>query len=90
MVAYQDDQFVAPVADFSSESFLSRAMKTNLIVFPDFPYEVGERLIHIYALLSRGLDEFASEVLGKVAALCPGGQRYAEYRGFSYVPFIPT
>jgi hypothetical protein len=48
--------------------------RTDLVVFPDLPDEVGEGLVYIDALLCRGLDELAAEVLRKVAALWERGK----------------
>lgn len=42
----------------------------HLVVFPNFPNEVSERLVHVNPLLGRCLDELAPEVLGEIAALC--------------------
>lgn len=43
---------------------------SHLVVFPDFPYKVGESLIDVDTLLSRGLDELAVKVLGEITTLC--------------------
>jgi hypothetical protein len=43
---------------------------THPIVFPDFSYEIAERLVDINALFSRCFDKLAVEVLGQITALC--------------------
>lgn len=40
-----------------------------LVVLPDLPDKITERLIDVDTLLGRGLDKFASEMFGKVTAL---------------------
>ena len=40
-----------------------------LVVLPDLTDKVGEGLVDVDALLGRGLDEFAAEVLREVTAL---------------------
>ena len=42
---------------------------TYPVVLANFTNEVAESLINVYSLLGGGLDEFATEVFGKVAAL---------------------
>jgi len=41
-----------------------------LIILSNLADEVAKRLVNINALLSRCLDELATEMLGKIAALC--------------------
>lgn len=42
----------------------------HLVVLPDLPDELAERLIDVDAVLRRGLNELAAEVLRKVTTLC--------------------
>lgn len=42
---------------------------THLVVLPNLPHEVIERLVDVEPLLGRSLDEAASKVLGELAAL---------------------
>ena len=52
-----------------------KSVLTDLVELPNLPDEIGKRLVDVDALLSGGLDEFAVEVLGEVAALCVRNQK---------------
>lgn len=78
LVVCQDDRFVAPVERHvrMSKTRLDENENENenentcLVVLSNLTDEVCEGLVDVDTLLSRRLDEFATEVLGKITTLC--------------------